>query len=39
MDDLLALDGGGAALDELAGWTEAQPEHLRALVSGYLDGA
>ena len=39
VDDLLALDGGGTDLDELAGWTAAQPEHLQALVRGYLDGA
>jgi hypothetical protein len=39
VDDLLALDGGGADLDELAGWAAAQPDHLRALVAGYLDGA
>jgi hypothetical protein len=39
VDDLLALDGGGADLDELAGWAVAQPPHLRALVAGYLDGA
>lgn len=37
--DLLALSSSGADLDELAGWAAAQPDHLQALVAGYLDGA
>lgn len=39
LDALLDLTGTDEDLDELAGWSSHQPEHLRTIVESYLAGA